>query len=123
MMRKLDYMTVLVLFCCCLAQAGCVTAPRTEATHLLEQDYLRMTDTQLADYERKLTEELINASRDSHGDVGIGFSFGSWGGSSGYSVRTDQRVAGGGDNRTVYELRLRRDDVRAEMRRRGLLPE
>ena len=95
----------------------------TETTLLLEQDYLGMSDSQLVDYEQRLSDELVNSSRTSSGDVGIGFSFGSWGGSSGYGVRTDQRIAGSGENSTSRELKFRRNDVRNEMRRRGLLPE
>ena len=112
----------LLVFCCILL-AGCMTGAATETTVLLEQDYLGMTDSQLVDYEQRLSDELVNSSRTSSGDVGIGFSFGSWGGSSGYGVRTDQRIGGSGENSTSRELKFRRDDVRNEMRRRGLLPE
>ena len=112
----------LLVFCGILL-AGCMTGAPTETTVLLEQDYLGMTDSQLVDYEQRLSDELVNSSRTSSGDVGIGFSFGSWGGSSGYGVRTDQRIAGSGENSTSRELKFRRDDVRNEMRRRGLLPE
>jgi hypothetical protein len=122
MISKHDYVSVIFLLFCGLILAGCMTGAGTEATSLLEQDYLRMTDTQLVDYELRLSDELVNATRNSNGDLGIGFSFGSWGGSSGYGIRTDQRIAGG-DNSTVRALKLRRDDVRVEMRRRGLLPE
>ena len=123
MVRKSDYRTVTLLAFCCIILAGCMTGSPTETTVLLEQDYLRMTNTQLVDYEQKLSDELVNLSRTSSGDVGIGFTFGSWGSSSGYGVRTDQRIGGNGENSTSRELRFRREDVRREMRRRGLLPE
>ena len=123
MNRKLDVLLALFLIICGIVLVGCMSGAPSEATFLLEQDYLRMTNTQLVDYEQRLSDELVSSSRTSSGDVGIGFSFGSWGSSSGYGVRTDQRLAGSGENSTTRELRFRRDDVRNEMRRRGLLPE
>jgi len=119
--RKLDVLLALFLIICGIVLVGCMSGAPSEATFLLEQDYLRMTNTQLVDYEQRLSDELVSSSRTSSGDVGIGFSFGSWGSSSGYRVRTDQRLAGSGENSTTRELRFRRDDVRNEMRRRGLL--
>jgi len=123
MNRKLDVLLALFLIICGLVLVGCMSGAPSEATFLLEQDYLKMTNTQLVAYEQRLSDELVSSSRTSIGDVGIGFSFGSWGSSSGYGVRTDQRIAGSGENSTTRELRFRRDDVRNEMRRRGLLPE
>jgi hypothetical protein len=121
--RKHDVLLAFCLVLCGLVLVGCMSGAPSEATFLLEQDYLRMTNTQLVDYEQRLSDELVSSSRTGSGDVGIGFSFGSWGGSSGYGVRTDQRLAGSGENSTTRELRFRRNDVRDEMRRRGLLPE
>jgi len=121
--RKLDVLLALFLIICGIVLVGCMSGAPSEATFLLEQDYLRMTNTQLVDYEQRLSDELVSSSRTSSGDVGIGLSFGSWGSSSSYGVWTDQRLAGSGENSTTRELRFRRDDVRNEMRRRGLLPE
>ena len=119
-----DYMRSVIVTLCGLVLVGCMSAGTpSEATFLLEQDYLKMTNTQLVDYEQKLSDELVNSSRSGSGDVGIGFGFGSWGGSSGYGIRTDQWLGGSGENSTTRELKFRRDDVRNEMRRRGLLPE
>ncbi|MGD9018960.1 MAG: hypothetical protein PVJ25_07540 [Desulfuromonadales bacterium] len=124
MVSKADFISMPLLAFCCIILAACMTATTpTETTLLLEQDYLGMSDSQLVDYEQRLSDELVNLSRTGSSDVGIGFSFGSWGSSSGYGVRTDQRLGGGGDNSTRRELKSRRDDVRSEMRRRGLLPE
>lgn len=111
-----------LLVFCCIVLTGCMSGSPRTATLLLEQDYLKMTDAQLVDYEQRLSDELVKSSRNSSGDLGIGFSFGSWGSSSGYGVRTDQRIGGSGENSTSRDLRYRRDDVRSEMRRRGLLP-
>jgi hypothetical protein len=122
MTRRTDYVAALFLLFVCLIAAGCMTGPGTNATTLLDEDYRNMTNTQLVDYERKLSEELANPSRDTQGDLGVGFSFGSWGSSSGYSVRTDQRISGGHDSSNNRALQLRRDNVRSEMRKRGLLP-
>ena len=121
--RKLDVLLAFSMILCGIVLAGCMSGTPSEATFLLEQDYLRMTNTQLVDYEQSLSDELVSSSRSSSGDVGIGLSFGSWGSSSGYGVRTDQRLAGSGENSTTRELRFRRDDFRNEMRRRGLLSE
>ena len=123
MTGKPDIITVALLAFCSVILAACMAGAPSEATLLLEQDYLRMTDSQLVDYEQRLSDELVQQSRSSSGDVGIGFSFGSWGSSSGYGVRTDQRIGGSGESSISRELRFRRDDVRSEMRRRGLLPE
>ena len=123
MTSKTDYVTVMFLLLGGLILAGCVTGAGTDATSLLDEDYRSMTDSQLVDYEQRLSEELVNPSRDSHGDLGVGFSFGSWGGSSGYSVRSDQRISGGHDGEKNRALQLRRDNVRSEMRKRGLLSE
>ena len=123
MFSKADCLPMMLLSFCCIILAGCMSGTPNETTFLLEQDYLKMTDAQLVDYEQKLSDELVRSSRNSSGDVGIGFSFGSWGSSSGYGVRTDQRIGGSGENSISRELRFRRDDVRSEMRRRGLLPE
>jgi len=123
MIRKLAALLAILLFFCGIILVGCMSGAPSEATSLLEQDYLRMTNTQLVDYEQRLSDELLRSSRTGSGDVGIGFSFGSWGSSSGYGVRTDQRLAGSGENSTTRELKFRRDDVRNEMRRRKLLPE
>ena len=122
MIRKLDALLAVLIILCGIALVGCMSGASSEATLLLEQDYLRMTNTQLVEYEQRLSDELVNSSRNNSGDVGIGFGFGSWGGSSGYGIRTDQRLAGSGETSTTRELRFRRDDVRIEMRRRGLLP-
>ncbi len=122
--RNPDCLRTVIVILCGLVLVGCMSAgPPSEVTFLLEQDYLKMTNTQLVDYEQKLSDELVNSSRSSSGDVGIGFGLGSWGGSSGYGVRTEQWLGGSSVNSTARELKLRRDDVRNEMRRRGLLPE
>ena len=123
MVSRADNTAVALLIFCWVVLAGCMAGTPTEATLLLEQDYRGMTDSQLVDYEQRLSDELVHQSRSSSGDVGIGFSFGSWGSSTGYGVRTDQRIGGGGESSTSRELRFRRDDVRSEMRRRGLLPD
>ena len=123
MNHKTDFLCKFALLLCVIALTGCMSTAPSETTTLLEQDYLRMTNTQLVAYEQRLSDELVNSTRSAGGDVGIGFGFGSWGGSSGYGVRTNQWLGGGGEDSTARELRLRRDDVRDEMRRRGLLPE
>ena len=122
MTRQTEFMTLLALLYGCLLTAGCVTGAGPDARALLDEDYRSMTNAQLVDYERRLSEELVNPSRDHQSDLGVGFSFGSWGGSSGYSVRTDQRITGGASNGSQNRaLQLRHDNVRSEMRRRGLL--
>lgn len=105
-----------------LVLAGCLSGAGAEVPFLLEQDYLRMNDAELAAYEQELSDELVRSSRAASGDVGLGIGFGSWGGSSGYGVRADKWM-GGGPSRTTQDLKTRRDEVRNEMRRRGLLPQ
>jgi len=123
MSRRFDVLHSILLILYGTVLVGCMSGASSEATLLLEQDYLRMTNTQLVDYEQRLSDELLNSSHTSNDNVGIGFSFGSWGSSSGYGIRTNQRLAGSGEDSTTRELRIRREDVRNEMRRRGLLPE
>lgn len=120
---KSDCMRIFFLFLCSIALFGCISGEPSETTLLLQQDYLKMTNTQLVDYEQKLSDELVNSLRSGSSNVGVGFGFGSWGGNSGYGIRTDQWLGGSGEDSTTRELRSRRDDVRNEMRRRGLLPE
>ena len=76
------------LILCGLVLVGCMSKAPSEATSLLQQDYLKMTNTQLVDYEQRLSDELVSSSRTSSGDVGIGLSFGSWGSSSGYETES-----------------------------------
>lgn len=101
---------------------GCVSTTPTAATLLLEQDYRQMNDVQLTAYEQQLSDEIDRTVRRPSGDVTVGFGFGSWGTAGGVGVHTDRRVSGGAEASSTAELRARRDQVRTEMRRRGLIP-
>ncbi len=79
-----------------------------------------MTDAELIGYEQELSDELNRAASGPDSDLSIGFGFGTWGSRSGYGVSTSQRV-GTTDSESKIELRNRRDQVRTEMRRRGLI--
>jgi hypothetical protein len=103
--------------------AGCLPAANSDANFLLGQDYLRMTDARLVAYEQELSDELVTSSRSGAGDVSVGVGFGSWGGGTGYGIHADKWLGRGGSNATILELKDRRDEVRSEMRRRGLLPQ
>jgi hypothetical protein len=100
---------------------GCTSTSTVKEPSLLEQDYTRMNDTQLITYEQQLNDELTKTTRSSSGDVSVGIGFGSWGNSGGFGVSADRRVGGAEENFQIKELRDRRDAVRTEMRRRGLL--
>jgi hypothetical protein len=102
---------------------GCMPVSSTDTSSLLGRDYLRMSDSQLVAYEQELSDELVRLSRSgSSGDVNVGVGFGSWGGGAGYGVHADKWL-GGGVTGSTLQLNNRRDDVRAEMRRRHLLPQ
>ena len=81
-----------------------------------------MTDKELIVYEQDLSDELINSSHSGRNDVNVGIGLGSWGGAVGYGVRADRLLGSNGNQATTLELKMRREEVREEMRRRGLLP-
>jgi hypothetical protein len=101
--------------------SGCLPAADSAQSSLLGQDYLTMTDAQLIAYEQQLSDELVLASSSTNRDVSVGFGFGSWSGNTGYGVRTD-RWLGDRNDAAIQALSSRREAVRAEMRRRQLLP-
>ncbi len=103
--------------------AGCLTAANSDATFLLGQDYLRMTDAQLVAYEQELSDELVRSSRSGSGDVSVGLGVGTWSGNTGFGIHADKWLGGGGGSSNILELKDRREEVRTEMRRRGLLPQ
>ena len=103
--------------------AGCMSGAGTDAPFLLEQDYLRMTDTELIEYEQELSDELVKSSRSGNGDVGVGIGVGSWGSNVGFGVRAGKWLGGSGEGEMTQDLRTRREEVRDEMRRRKLIPE
>jgi len=80
-----------------------------------------MSDAELIGYEQELSDELVAASNSSSGDMSVGIGFGSWGGGSGYGIGMDRWLGGSGDAAAASELRTRREAVRDEMRKRGLL--
>lgn len=110
--------------CSCLAilllLAGCAASTGASTAFLLEQDYQRMSNAQLTAHEQELSDALARSAGSAPGGVSVGFGLGSWGSRSGVGVGVGQTVSGGSDG--DMELRERRDAVRAEMRRRGLLP-
>lgn len=103
-----------------LLMVGCAASTGATTAFLLEQDYQRMSNSQLTAYEQELSDELARSAGSSPGGVSLGFGLGSWGSHSGVGVGVGQSIGGGGD--ANMELRERRDAVRAEMQRRGLLP-
>ena len=124
MSRKLSALTRLRSWFCLailLLLAGCAASGGGNASYLLEQDYRKMTNAQLTAYEQQLSDEIASSSSGGSLPISIGFGFGSWGSHSGGGVGVEQSVGGGGGGAPV-ELRDRREAVRVEMRRRGLIP-
>ena len=113
--RTLLFMAVLLLL------AGCAASGGANTEQLLRQDYQRMSNAQLTAYEQELSDEIGRSSSGGSLPVSIGFGFGSWGSHSGGGVGVEQSLGGGGGSAPV-ELRDRREAVRVEMRRRGLIP-
>lgn len=105
-----------------LALAGCLATGGPNASYLLEQDYQTMNNAELTAYEQELSDEVARASGSGAGGASIGFGLGSWGSHTGFGLGVSQDVWGGGSGGVQVELRDRREAVRLEMRKRGLLP-
>ena len=105
-----------------LLLAGCAASGGSHAAYLLEQDYLRLSNAELTAYEQELGEEIARASGGGWGGTSLGFGIGSWGSDTGFGLGVNQDLGGGGGGYGSVELRDRRETVRVEMRRRGLLP-
>jgi len=101
--------------------AGCAASARSNVGYLLEQDYQRMSNVQLTAYEQELSDEIAYVSGSGAGNTSVGIGLGSLGHHSGFGLGVGQTIGGGGRD-GVAELYERRDTVRGEMRRRGLLP-
>ena len=104
-----------------LLLAGCAASGGSHAGTLLAQDYRNMTNPELTAYEQQLSEE-ISRSGSGSGGTSIGFGLGSRGSDLGFGLGVEQSLGGGGGGSAPVELRDRREAVRVEMRRRGLLP-
>ncbi len=104
-----------------LLLAGCAASGGSHAGALLDQDYQKMSNAQLTAYEQQLSDEIASSSGSSGSGLSIGLGFGSWGSHTGGGVGVEQSVGGGGGDAPVA-LRDRREAVRVEMRKRGLLP-
>ena len=105
-----------------LLLAGCAASGGSHAVYLLEQDYQRMSNAELTAYEQELSEEIARDSGGGWGGTSLGFGIGSWGSDTGVGLGVNQDLGGGGSGYGSVELRDRREAVRVEMRRRGLLP-
>lgn len=103
-----------------LLLASCAASAGSNAAFLLEQDYQRMTNAELTAYEQELNDELSRSSGDSPSGVSVGLGVGSWGEHTGFGLGVEKALGLGGGGVSL-ELRDRRDAVRVEMRRRGLL--
>ena len=101
--------------------AACAATGGSHAAYLLEQDHQRMSNAELTAYEQELGEEIARGSGGGWGGTSLGFGIGSWGSDTGFGLGVNQDLGGGGGYDSV-ELRDRREAVRVEMRRRGLLP-
>ena len=103
-----------------LLLVGCAMNAGPSSDHLLEQNYQSMNNVELTAYEQELSDQIAKSSASGFGGTSIGFGFGSWGSSRGVGIGVDQSLSGGSGPAT--DLSARRDDVRTEMRNRGLLP-
>jgi hypothetical protein len=101
--------------------AGCAASARSNVGYLLEQDYQRMNNAQLTAYEQELSDAVARVTGSGAGNTSVGIGLGSWGHHGGFGLGVGQTLDGGG-GAAIMELYERRDAVRGEMRRRGLLP-
>lgn len=105
-----------------LILSACAAPHSADAPFLLEQDYRTMSDSELIGYEQQLGDEVLRGARAANGgDVSLGVGFGSWGRHSGVGVGVNQWLGGNSNNSMQRELQMRREEVRDEMRSRGLL--
>ena len=105
-----------------LLLAGCAASAGSHAAYLLEQDYQRMGNAELTAFEQELGEEIARGSGGGWGGTSLGVGIGSWGSDAGFGVGVNQDLGDAGGGYGSVELRDRREAVRVEMRRRGLLP-
>lgn len=99
---------------------GCAASGGADRAYLLEQDYLHLSDVELIAYEQELSDQVAGVSRGGGNDLSVGVGVGSWGNSGGVGIGFGKWL--GGSDGPSPELLVRRDAVRSEMRRRGLLP-
>jgi len=114
--------TLLAVMVLTVLLTGCVASGGPDAGYLLEQDYHRMADQQLTAYEQELSDAITSSLGSAPSGMSVGFGVGSWGDHSGVGLGVDKWLSGSGGD-TAVELRDRREAVRVEMRRRGLLPD
>lgn len=109
-MRARLFPLVLLLLLLCAACAG--QSART--AELLEKNHQTMSDQEILAYYYQLNDQIAREERPSGGTaVGVGVGRGPFG------VGLSQRV---GRPRIADDLRDRRNEVRAELTRRGLRP-
>ena len=118
----LTMIIAVLLLASSLFLAGCAASAGSHAAYLLEQDYQRMGNAELTAYEQELGEEIARGSGSGWGGTSLGVGIGSWGSDTGFGVGVNQDLGGSGGGYGNVELRNRREAVRVEMRRRGLLP-
>lgn len=98
-----------VLFCGCAA-----TSQRSN--ELLAVSYLSLPDSDLQSYYRQLNDQIATEERSRRGGTSIGIGIFN----SPVAVGVSQQVGGG--TALAEDLRERRNQVRQELDRRGLLP-
>jgi hypothetical protein len=113
-MRMLLSLAIIV----CLS--GCTVSGGSNTSHLLGLDYQKMTNAELTAYEQQLSDEIARASAGSSPGISLGLGLGSWGSHAGVGVGVEHSLGGNGS--ASADLIDRRDAVRTEMRKRGLLP-
>lgn len=100
---------LLALLCC-----GCATTSQ-RTNELLAIPYLSLADGELQSYYRQLNDQIATVERSRRGGTRVGIGIGS----SPVQVGVSQEVGG---LPVAEELRERRNLVRGELDRRGLLP-
>jgi hypothetical protein len=112
--------TVVFLLLITVVVSACAATHSSDTPFLLEQDFHAMSDQELIAYEQELSDAVLRRTRSSNSDVSLGVGFGSWGSSGGVGVGVDRWLGGGQDERQK-ELWDRREAVRGEMQKRGLI--
>lgn len=110
---SLRFLLVLLLFP--VLVAGCAGSGKRTG-ELLVVNHLSLNDAELQSYYRQLNDQLALVERGQRGGTRIGVGIGGSPVQVGVSRQVGGRTAG------AEELRERRNAVRAELDRRGLLP-
>ena len=109
-------LSLLVIFLFSVVLTGCAGTTRTK--ELLATEYMTMADDDLQLYYYQLEDQIVADERKTTGSsVSVGLGRGSYGRHGGVGMST-----GGTTQAVATDLRDRRNEVRLELKKRGVTP-